>query len=50
LNKIKKKSNKTVGATLNQLFLDVVIRDEENRELEIITPWEGFIILIIIVL
>eukprot|EP01038_Epipyxis_sp_PR26KG_P008026 gene8026-10875_t len=39
LNKVKRRTNRTVGAP-TQEFLDLIVSDEEGRELEIITPWE----------
>ena len=40
LMRVRRRSGKTVG-TLTQEYLDIVVVDEEDRELEIVTPWQG---------
>lgn len=38
MRRIRRRSGKTIGA-LSQDYLDIVVMDEMERELEIITPW-----------
>lgn len=40
LEKIRRRAGKTVGA-VSQEFASVVVSDEFDREMEIITPWQG---------
>ena len=40
LKKMKRRSGKTVGA-ISLEYLDIVVIDEYDRELEIVTPWKG---------
>lgn len=40
LNKIRRRAGKSIGA-VSQDFLDIVVEDEYNRKLEIITPWQS---------
>eukprot|EP01039_Chlorochromonas_danica_P006941 gene6941-7681_t len=39
LRKIRRRSGKTIGA-ITQLYLDILVVDELDRELEIVTPWK----------
>eukprot|EP01031_Cornospumella_fuschlensis_P044774 gene44774-54757_t len=40
LKKIRRRSGKTIG-TVSQTYLDMLVVDELNREMEIITGWKG---------
>lgn len=40
LRKIRRKAGKTVGAVAQE-FLVLIIEDEMDRQLEIITQWQG---------
>lgn len=40
LRKIRRRSGKTIGA-ITQSYLDILVVDELDRELEIVTPWKG---------
>mmetsp|Transcript_1993 Transcript_1993/g.4294 ORF Transcript_1993/g.4294 Transcript_1993/m.4294 type:complete len:199 (-) Transcript_1993:69-665(-) len=39
MSKIRRRSGKTVGA-VSQDYLDLVVRDEHDRVLEVVTPWQ----------
>jgi hypothetical protein len=40
LKRIKRRSGKTIGA-VSQEYLVMIVQDEMQRELEIITQWQG---------
>ena len=40
LKRIRRRAGKTVGA-VSQEFVSIMVSDEFDREMEIITPWQG---------
>jgi hypothetical protein len=40
LKRIRRRSGKSIGA-VTQMYLHMLVVDEMDRELEIITPWKG---------
>jgi hypothetical protein len=40
LKRVKRRAGKTIGA-VSQEFLVMIVQDEQQRELEIVTQWQG---------
>jgi hypothetical protein len=46
LKRVKRRAGKTIGA-VSQEFLVMIVQDEQQRELEIVTQWQGMMRLVL---